>query len=171
LERVAALTDMVSGRGATPALESAFHKTIKKVSSDIEELKFNTAIASMMSLLNLIYDTGSLTKDELLTFIKLISPFAPHLAEEMNEYLGGRDFIAVSEWPSYDESKTVDEVIEIAVQVNGKLRATIEVPAGIERDEAVAAAKTNERIAELTSGKTVVKEIYVPGKIVNIVVK
>ncbi len=171
LERVAALADMVSGRGVTPALESAFHKTIKKVSSDIEELKFNTAIASMMSLLNLIYDTGSLTKDELLTFIKLISPFAPHLAEEMNEYLGGRDFIAVSEWPSYDESKTVDEIIEIAVQVNGKLRATIEVPAGVERDEAIAAAKTNERIAELTSGKTVVKEIYVPGKIVNIVVK
>ncbi len=171
LERVAAMTDMVRGRGTTPALETAFHKTIKKVTNDIEELKLNTAIASMMSLLNLIYDTGSLTKDELITFLKLLSPFAPHIAEEINEYLGEHELITLSEWPSYDESKTIDDVIEIALQVNGKLRGTMKIEADAERDAVIDAARNSPRIAELIAGKNVVKEIYVPGKIVNIVVK
>ncbi|MCD8003485.1 MAG: leucine--tRNA ligase [Clostridia bacterium] len=171
LERVAAMTDMVRGRGTTPALETAFHKTIKKVTNDIEELKLNTAIASMMSLLNLIYDTGSLTKDELITFLKLLSPFAPHIAEEINEYLGEHELITLSEWPSYDESKTIDDVIEIALQVNGKLRGTMKIEADAERDAVIEAARSSPRIAELIAGKSVVKEIYVPGKIVNIVVK
>ncbi|MCD7943626.1 MAG: leucine--tRNA ligase [Clostridia bacterium] len=171
LERVAAMTDMVRGRGTTPALETAFHKTIKKVTNDIEELKLNTAIASMMSLLNLIYDTGSLTKDELITFLKLLSPFAPHIAEEINEYLGEHELITLSEWPSYDERKTIDDVIEIALQVNGKLRGTMKIEADAQRDDVVEAARSSPRIAELIAGKNVVKEIYVPGKIVNIVVK
>ncbi|MCD8056667.1 MAG: leucine--tRNA ligase [Clostridiales bacterium] len=171
LERVAAMTDMVRGRGTTPALETAFHKTIKKVTNDIEELKLNTAIASMMSLLNLIYDTGSLTKDELITFLKLLSPFAPHIAEEINEYLGEHELITLSEWPSYDESKTIDDVIEIALQVNGKLRGTMKIEAEAQRDAVIEAARSSPRIAELIAGKNVVKEIYVPGKIVNIVVK
>ncbi|MCD7831835.1 MAG: leucine--tRNA ligase [Firmicutes bacterium] len=171
LERVAAMTDMVRGRGTTPALETAFHKTIKKVTNDIEELKLNTAIASMMSLLNLIYDTGSLTKDELITFLKLLSPFAPHIAEEINEYLGEHELITLSEWPSYDESKTIDDVIEIALQVNGKLRGTMKIEAEAQRDDVIEAARSSPRIAELIAGKNVVKEIYVPGKIVNIVVK
>ncbi|MCD8311718.1 MAG: leucine--tRNA ligase [Firmicutes bacterium] len=171
LERVAAMTDMVRGRGTTPALETAFHKTIKKVTNDIEELKLNTAIASMMSLLNLIYDTGSLTKDELITFLKLLSPFAPHIAEEVNEYLGEHELITLSQWPSYDESKTIDDVIEIALQVNGKLRGTMKIEAEAQRDDVIEAARSSPRIAELIAGKNVVKEIYVPGKIVNIVVK
>ncbi len=171
LERVAGLTDLVKGTGATPKLESAFHKTIKKVSADIEDMKFNTAIAAMMTLLNDVYDFGSLTKDELVSFIKMLSPFAPHLCEEMWEQLGGRGFLALADWPTYDENKTVDAEVEIAVQISGKLRGTITIPKDAAQVEAIAAAKADERIAAALEGKQIVKEIYIPGKIVNIVAK
>ena len=170
LDRVAALDEMISSK-ENPKLEVAFHKTVKKVSNDIDDMKFNTAIAALMTLLNDIYDAGSLTKDQLVTFIKLLNPFAPHLTEEIWEKLGGKGFLSLAEWPEWDEAKTVDDEIEIAVQISGKLKGTILIPKDIAKDDAIAAAKADEKIAALIEGKQIVKEIYVPGKIVNIVVK
>ena len=171
LDRVADLYEMASGEGVTPALEAAFHKTIKKVSSDFEEMKFNTAIAAMMELLNKIYEVGTLTRDELHTFLSLLCPVAPHLTEEMNEKLGNTTLLSLSPWPTFDEAKTVDATVEVAVQINGKLREVVSLPMNAERDAALAAARALPRIAELLEGKTVVKEIVVPNKIINIVVK
>ena len=171
LERVAALTDIAQGSGSTKELEKDFHKTVKKVTSDIEDMKFNTAIAALMTLLNRIGEVGRLTTDELRTFVKLLSPFAPHLSEEIWEKLGGKGFVSLSEWPSFDEELTVDSEIEIAVQISGKLRGTILVPADADRDSVLAAAKSDPKIAAQLEGKTIVKEIVVPGKIVNIVAK
>ncbi len=171
LERVADLTAIAKGKGTTPALESSFHKTIKKVSEDIEALKFNTAIASMMTLLNAIYDNCSLTVDELDTFITLLCPFAPHLTEEIHEQLGYKDFLSLAKWPEYDESKTADSIVEVAVQVCGKFRGTISVSADSSKEELIAAAKECDRVKPYITGKTIIKEICVPGKLVNIVVK
>ncbi len=171
LDRVAGLMDIAKGTGVTPELESAFHKTIKKVSSDIEEMKFNTGIAAMMALINDIYDHGALTTDELKTFVSLLCPYAPHLCEEIWESLGGKGLLALSAWPEYDEAKTVDATIEIAVQICGKLKGTITIAADADQATAIAAAKTDEKIAAALEGKNIVKEIYVPGKIVNIVAK
>ncbi|MBQ8907193.1 MAG: leucine--tRNA ligase, partial [Clostridia bacterium] len=169
LERAAALTDMM--KGGEGKLTSATHKLIKKVSSDIEAMKFNTAIAAMMGYLNEVSEAGSISEEELLAFVRLLSPFAPHLAEEMWAALGQKGFCSMAEWPSYDEAKTVDSTVEMAVQVNGKLRATVILPVGADKDTALAAAKADARIAVLLEGKTVVKEIVVPNRIVNIVVK
>jgi len=169
LERVAGLTDILSGEGMSKDLETAFHKTIKKVSSDIEETKFNTAIAAMMGLINTIYAKGSVTKDELEIFIKLLAPFAPHIAEEIWASLGNEGFISLAKWPEYDEAKTVDDEIEVAVQVNGKTREVVKVPKDVDKDSAIAAGK--EAAARWLEGATIIKEIYVPGKIVNIVIK
>ncbi|MBO5126700.1 MAG: class I tRNA ligase family protein, partial [Clostridia bacterium] len=171
LDRVAALTDLVKGTGVTAKLESSFHKTVKKVTEDIEDMKFNTAIAAMMALINTIYEVGSLTADELKTLLKILCPFAPHLCEEMWETLGEKNFLSMTEWPAWDEAKTVDAEIEIAVQVCGKLRATITIAADASKEDAIAAARADERIQNAIAGKNVVKEIYIPGKIVNIVAK
>jgi len=171
LERVADLVDLVKPNGGNAKLESAFHKTVKKVSLDIEELKFNTAIASMMALLNEVYEVGSLNREELSMLIRVLSPFAPHLAEEMWETIGGEGLCSLAEWPAWDESKTVDSTVEVAVQINGKVRATVELPLNCPKEDAIAAAKADTRVAPYLEGKTVVKEISVPNKIVNIVVK
>ncbi len=171
LDRVADLYDIAKGSGATAELESAFHKTIKKVSEDYEAMKFNTAIAALMGLINDIFDHGSLTRDELSVFIKLLCPVAPHLCEEINEKLGNKKLLSLSEWPTYDEAKTIDSTVEIAVQVNGKLRGTIMLPVDCPKDDAIAAAMADERVASAIEGKTVIKQIAVPNKIVNIVVK
>ncbi|MBR6915289.1 MAG: class I tRNA ligase family protein, partial [Clostridia bacterium] len=171
LERVASLTDIAKGTGSTPALERDFHKTVKKVTSDIEDMKFNTAIAALMTLLNRIGEVGTLTADELKTYVKLLSPFAPHLSEEIWEKLGGKGFVSLAQWPSFDEALTVDSEIEIAVQISGKLRGTVLVPADADRDAMLAIAKSDPKIAAALEGKTVIKEIVVPGKIVNIVAK
>jgi len=171
LDRVAALTDLVKGTGVTAKLESSFHKTVKKVTEDIEDMKFNTAIAAMMALINTIYEVGTLTADELKTLLKILCPFAPHLCEEMWETLGEKNFLSMTEWPAWDEAKTVDAEIEIAVQVCGKLRATITIAADASKEDAIAAARADERIQNAIAGKNVVKEIYIPGKIVNIVAK
>ena len=171
LERIGDLVDIVKGEGVTKGLETAFHKTVKKVSLDIEELKFNTAIASMMTLLNDIAAVGSITRDELSVFVRLICPFAPHLAEEMWAELGGEGLCSLAAWPEWDEAKTVDSTVEVAVQVNGKLRATVMMPLNSTKDEAIAIAKADARVAAAIEGKTVIKEISVPNKIVNIVVK
>ncbi len=171
LDRVAGLTDILDDGEPTPSLESSFHKTIKKVTSDIEAMKFNTAIAALMTLINDIYKVGRISRWELITFLKLLSPFAPHITEEIYEEIGGDGFLTVSEWPKYDEAKTVDAAIEVGVQVNGKVRGTVTIPADCDKDTAVAAAKENERVASFIDGKQIVKEIYVPGKIINIVVR
>ncbi|MGM9683272.1 MAG: leucine--tRNA ligase [Eubacteriales bacterium] len=172
LERIAALPEMVKGSGvSSPALEVSMHKLIKKVTGDIDDMKFNTAIAAMMSYVNEIYDNGSLTCDELSVLIRLLCPFAPHLCEEIWEGIGNSGFCSLSPWPEYDESKTVDNTVEIAVQVNGKLKATVILPVGCPKEEAIAAAKADEKVASAIEGKTIVKEISVPNKIVNIVVK
>ena len=171
LDRVAGLTDIANGSGVTAKLEASFHKTIKKVSEDIEDMKFNTAIAAMMSLINEIYDAGTLTQDELGIFVRLLCPYAPHLSEEIWQSLGNKELCALSPWPTYDESKTVDSTIEIALQVNGKLRGTVMVAKDISKDDLLAVAKNDEKVAAMIDGKTIVKEIVVPGKIVNIVVK
>ena len=171
LDRVASLLDMAKGSGVTQKLESAFHKTIKKVTSDIEEMKFNTAIAALMTLLNEIYEVGSITTDEVKTFAKLLAPFAPHIAEEIWETLGGEGFISLTPWPEYDEAKTKDSEIEIAVQICGKLKATVWINVEMTQAEALAVAKADERVQQALEGKQIVKEIYIPGKIINIVAK
>jgi leucyl-tRNA synthetase len=171
LDRVASLLDMAKGSGVTQKLESAFHKTIKKVTSDIEEMKFNTAIAALMTLLNDIYEVGSITTDEVKTFAKLLAPFAPHIAEEIWETLGGEGFISLTPWPEYDEAKTKDSEIEIAVQICGKMRGTIDVPAGAEEDVAFDLIMKDEKLASFFAGKTIVKKIYVKNKIFNIIAK
>ena len=159
------------GEEYSKELETAFHKTIKKVSEDIENMKFNTAIAALMTLLNDIYDTGSITKGEFKTFVKLLDPFAPHVAEEIWAELGGEGLLAVAQWPEYDEAKTVDSTIEVPVQICGKLRATITIAKDSTADEAIAAAKADAKVLEFLDGKNIIKEIYVPGKIINIVAK
>ena len=171
LERVAALTDMVTDEPASQDMEAKFHRTIKKVSSDIEEMKFNTAIASMMTLINEIYAEKKISRDDLIIFIKLLCPFAPHLCEEIWESLGGEGFLSVAEWPTYDEAKTVEATAEIGVQVNGKLRGTISYPNGSSKEQVLAIAREDAKIAPFLEGKNVVKEIYVPNKIVSFVVK
>ncbi len=171
LDRVAGLCDMAKDEGVTAKLESSFHKTIKKVSQDIEDMKFNTAIAAMMSLINEIYEVGSLTKDELGIFVRMLCPYAPHLCEEIWENIGGKGLCATAEWPAYDEAKTVDSVVEIAVQVSGKLKFTKEIPLNTSKEDAIALVKADERMAQYLDGKTIVKEISVPNKIVNIVVR
>ena len=171
LERVASLADIASGSGTTGKLESIMNKTVKKVSQDIEDMKFNTAIAAMMTCLNEINEVGSLTKDELSVFLRLLCPFAPHLCEEMWEQLGGEGLCSTAQWPDYDESKCVDDEIEIAVQVNGRVRDRFTVPADIDAAGAIAGAKALDKVKEFTDGMMFVKELYVPGKLVNLVVK
>ena len=175
LDRVGALTDIATAEKEDAKIESALHKTIKKVTEDIEAMKFNTAIASMMALINEFGRAGAITKNDLITFIKLLSPFAPHITEEIWEELGmnpdGKTFCTLSSWPEYDEEKTKDSTIEIGVQVNGKVRGTVTLAVDCTREEAFAAGKADENVQKFMEGKTVVKEIYVPGKILNFVVK
>ncbi len=159
------------GEEFSKELEVSFHKTIKKVSEDIENMKFNTAIAALMALLNEIYDNGSITKGEIKAFVKLLDPFAPHVAEEIWENIGGEGLLAVAQWPSFDEAKTVDATIEVPVQICGKLRGTVTISKDATAEEAIAAAKADEKVAEFLVGKNIIKEIYVPGKIINIVAK
>lgn len=160
------------GDAYSEKLESAFHKTVKKVSEDIETLKYNTAIAALMTLLNNIYDAGEINRAELKTLLILVNPFAPHVTEEMWSTLGYGEMLAKdASWPTYDPEKCVDSTIEIAVQVNGKLRGKLVVVADISAEDAIAAAKADEKVQSFLTDKNVVKEIYVPGKLVNIVAK
>ena len=163
---------LVDGEAIRPEMENSFHKAIKKVSYDIENLKFNTAIAALMALMNVIAEKGSINKAELSVFTMLLNPFAPHVTEEVwSEMKLGEGMVTEQIWPKYDESKCKDDVIEIVVQVNGKVRTRLSVAADIQKDDAIALAKAEDRIAVEINGKNVVKEIYVPGKLVNIVVK
>ena len=171
LERVAGLTDIMTDEPASKDMEVKIHKAIKKVSSDIEAMKFNTAIACLMTLINEIYAVGKISRDDLVIFIKLLCPFAPHLCEEIWETIGGEGLLSLSQCPEYEESKTVEASVEIGVQVNGKVRGTIVIPNGCAKEEALELAKKDERVASFLEGKTLVKEIYVPNKIVNFVAK
>ena len=151
---------------------SAMHKTVKKVSEDIEQMKYNTAIAALMTLLNKIYENGKINRAELKTLIILVNPFAPHVTEEMWANCGYGEMLAKdAKWPSFDEAKCVDSTVEIVVQINGKIRARLSVPTDIESDKAIALAKKDEGIAAALEGKNIIKEIYVKGKLVNIVAK
>ncbi|HCS10601.1 MAG TPA: leucine--tRNA ligase, partial [Clostridiales bacterium] len=147
------------------------HKTIKKVSEDFEAMKFNTAIAAMMSFVNEIYNDGYITCDELKTFITLLYPVAPHIAEEIWQEQGFEVMLNQAEWPAWDEEKTVEDVIELPVQISGKVRGKIELPKDADVNTARKLAEVDENISKYLEGKTTVKEIYVPGKIFNIVVK
>ena len=171
LERYWNLQDCVKGDGMSKKLESAFHKTIKKVSEDTETLKFNTAIAALMSLMNEISAAGSITKEELRIYTILLNPFAPHITEEVWSNLGFEGMVCQSQWPEYDEAKCKDETVQIVLQVNGKVRMRADVAADISKEDAIALAKSEQKIADEISGKSIVKEIYVPGKLVNIVIK
>ncbi|MCR5636627.1 MAG: leucine--tRNA ligase [Clostridiales bacterium] len=163
---------LIAGDKIRPELESAFHKTIKKVGYDIENLKFNTAIAALMALMNDIYAAGSINKEELRIFTILLNPFAPHITEEVYSANSlGKGLVAQAQWPEYDESKCKEDTVEIAVQINGKIKARINIAADSDNDTAISAAKADEKVAAELTGKTVIKEIYVKGKLVNIVAK
>ncbi len=172
LDRVWKLQDMlIDGEGYRQELETKIHQTIKKVSGDFEGLKFNTAIAAMMSLVNDFYKANSITKGEYATLILLLNPVAPHMTEELWEMHFGQGRVYQQRWPEYDEAKTVESTVEIAVQINGKVKATLMV--GLDEDEASVKEKAHAIpvIGELTTGKNIVKEIYVKGRILNIVAK
>ena len=172
LERVAALTDiMTPEEGYSPELEGSFHKLIRKVSDDIEGLKCNTAIAAMMSVLNEINDKGSVTRGELRTFITLLNPFAPHLTEEMNEAIGGKEMLVHAKWPEYDPAKCVDAAVEIAVQISGKIKARLMIPSDAAEEEVKALVMADANVQAALAGKSIIKEIYVKGKLYNIVAK
>ena len=174
LDRVWALSDkLVEGEGYRPQLETLMHQTIKKVGADIEGLKMNTAIAQLMTLVNALYDNGGATRAEFETVVQLLNPFAPHMTEELWEKLGHShdEQLAYYPWPKYEEAKCVESTVEIAVQVNGKVKARLKVAADITSEDAIAAAKADPAVAEALSGKTVVKEIYVKGRLVNLAVK
>ena len=162
---------MTDEEGYSAELEKSMHKTIKKVGEDFERMKFNTAIATMMSFLNEVTKKGSITKGEYKTFITLLNPVAPHMTEELWEILGGEGLLSLTAWPKYDEEKTVDDEIEIVVQINGKIRDKMSVAADLDRAGLESVAMASSRIKELTEGKSIVKVIAVPGKLVNIVVK
>ncbi|MBQ2420582.1 MAG: class I tRNA ligase family protein, partial [Clostridia bacterium] len=173
LERIWGLQEnVIDNDDYRDALVGEMHRTIKKVSADIEEMKFNTAIAALMSLLNSISEIdGKVTRGELKTILLLLSPFAPHLCEEMWETLNYGGTINDQNWPQYDEAKCVDNEIEIVVQVNGKIRARMKIANDEAQDSVISKAKADEKVAAEISGKTIVKELYVKGKLVNIVVR
>ena len=173
IDRVFNLQEILTdGDEYSKELMSAMHKTVKKVSEDIEQMKYNTAIAALMTLLNKIYEIGKINRAELKTLIILVNPFAPHVTEEMWANCGYGEMLAKdARWPSFDEAKCVDSTVEIVVQINGKIRARLSVPADIESDEAIALAKKDEGIVAALEGKNIIKEIYVKGKLVNIVAK
>ncbi len=172
IERVWNLQQIVTDEeGYSEDLEKNVHKTIKKVGEDYERMKFNTAIAAMMSLVNDFTKKGSVTKGEYMTLITLLNPVAPHMTEELWETYGGEGFLSIQPWPEYDEEKTVDNEIEIAVQINGKIKERTMVAADADKDTVLAYVKSLDTIKALIDGKNIIKEIVVPGKLVNIVAK
>ena len=157
--------------GDVPALEKIYHKSVKKITDDFEKLAFNTAISQMMIFVNAVYKEGKCPKAYAEGLIKMLSCICPHICEEIWSILGHTDTIAYESWPTYDEAKTADDTVEVIVQVNGKLKGKISVPVDTDKDEALALAKADEKVAYALEGKTVVKEIVIPNKIINIVVK
>ncbi|MBQ1260242.1 MAG: leucine--tRNA ligase [Clostridia bacterium] len=156
---------------AVPALEKIYHKSVKKITEDFEKLAFNTAISQMMIFVNAVYKEEKCPKEYAEGLVKMLSCICPHIGEELWQILGHDNTIAYEPWPTFDEAKTADDSVEVAVQVNGKLKATVMIPKDAPKEEAIAAAKADERVAAAIDGKTIVKEISVPNKIVNIVVR
>ena len=172
LDRIWSLQEnVIVGDSYRKEVETIFHQTIKKVSEDIETLKYNTAIAAMMALLNAIDKTGSINRAEYRDLLILLNPFAPHITEEIFELMGFNGPITSQKWVTYDEAKCRESTVEIAVQINGKIKAKINVAAEISSEDAIALAKADEKVSSELNGKTIVKEIYVKGKLVNIVAK
>ncbi len=171
LDKVWALTNILVEGEYRKEIEAEIHRTIKKVTEDIEGLKMNTAIAALMSLLNTIQSTGKITREEFKTFIILLNPFAPHITEELWVNCGFEGMLNETKWPTFDEAKCVDATVEIVVQINGKIKARLNVATDISAADALALAKDNENIKNEISGKNIIKELYVPKKLVNIVVK
>ncbi len=171
LERFMNLLDTASGEGTTPELEKHIHKLIKKVTADIDTMKFNTAIAAMMATINTIYEVGKITKTELRTLAAILAPFAPHVAEEVWEALGGEGLVSLAKWPEYDEAKTVDDTAEMPIQICGKVKNVLMIPTAATKEEILAIVYADEKIKAAIDGKSIVKEIVIPGKIINIVVK
>ena len=172
LDRIWQLQDaLVDGDEYRKELEASFHRAIKKVTYDIDNLKANTAIATLMALVNDISKTGSITRKEYHTLLMLLNPFVPHITEELNEVCGLSGTLSEQAWPEYDEAKCIDSTLELPVQVNGKLRGRITVPVDSENEVVLAAARAEEKVASAIEGKTIVKEIVVKNKLVNIVVK
>ena len=172
LDRVWNMQDfLVEGDEYSEKFEKMMHKAIQKVSNDIEEMKFNTSVATFMTMVNEFYKAKTINKAEYKTFLQLLNPFAPHMTEEIYERIGEKDTIANTKWPEYDENKTIEDKIEIPVQINGKLKATISINRDADQDEVKQAVNANETIQNTIAGKNVVKEIYVKNKIYNIVVK
>ena len=169
LERVWKLQDILTGEeGYSADMETRMHQTIKKVSNDFESLKYNTAIAAMMSLINDFYKKNSITRGEYRTLLTLLNPVAPHITEELWEIAGFEGKVYQTTWPDYDEAKTVESTIEIGIQVNGKMKGTLMVSKDADKESVIAMAK--ESLGDKLTG-TIVKEIFVPGRIVNIVAK
>ena len=172
VDRIWALQDKVTDSDSySDALRSKMHKTIKKVSEDIESMKFNTAIAAMMTLLNDIYDAGSITRKEFRDLLVLLYPFAPHVSEELYQLIGCEGVLSEQKWVTYDEALCVDDMIEIVVQINGKVKTKMNIPADAEKEAVLEQAAADTKIMEATAGKTIIKQIYVPKKLVNFVVK
>ncbi len=172
LERVWALQDMlVDGNEYRKEVETLIHKTIKKVSEDIESLKFNTAIAAMMALINEIYSVGSINRAELRDLLIMLNPFAPHITEEMYSVLGYEDVLNKQSWVKYDEKLCIDATVEIVAQINGKLKTKLVIPVDMDKEEVFKLALADEKVAEAVSGKNIIKQIYVPNKLVNFVAK
>lgn len=172
VDRIWALQDkVVDSDEYSDKLRSLMHKTIKKVSDDIESMKFNTAIAAMMTLLNEIYNVGSITKKEFRDFLIILNPFAPHVTEELYQMIGCEGVLDEQEWVTYDEALCKDDTIEIVCQINGKVKSKLTIPTDAAKDDVIALAKADEAIVKATEGKNIVKEVYVPNKLVNLVVK
>ena len=172
LEKSYNLLDILTeGDEISPELERAFHLTIKKVGDDIDHLKMNTALATLMSLINEISAKGSINKKELEIYIKMLYPFAPHLGEEMWEAAGFEGDMTYAPWPEYDEAKTKASEVEIAVQVLGKIKSRVMIPAEASEEDVLAIVRKDEKVAALLEGKNIVKVIYVKGKLINLIVK
>ena len=169
LDRVWNMQDfLIDGEEYSEKFEKMMHKAIKKVSSDIEEMKFNTSVATFMTMVNEFYKEKQINKAEFATFLQLLNPFAPHMTEELYQKIGGKEELAYKAWPTYDEAKTIEDEIEIPVQIKGKVRATITIKK--DEDEEIVKQKAKETIASQIEGKKIIKEIYVKNKIYNIVI-
>ena len=172
IDRVIRLKDKVdlNNNEYTPKLESLIHKSIKKVENDLNSMGYNTAVSTLMILLNAYEDEASITRKDYETLLTLLNPMAPHITEQLNESLGNKP-ICLNKWPEYDEAKTVDDEKTIAVQINGKLRGSITTTSSDSEDDILQKAKDNENVKKYIDGKEIIKTIVIPGKIVNIVIK